>query len=37
MKSTDKKCVKLKDYLRYKTITCQNMSSETQIKKFFIS
>ena len=26
-----------KGYLRYKTITSQNMSSEEQIKKFFIS
>ena len=27
----------LKGYLRYKTITSQNVSSEAQIKNFFIS
>ena len=27
----------LKGYLRYKTITSQNMSYETQVKNFFIS
>ena len=27
----------LKGYLRYKMITSQNVSSETQIKNFFIS
>ena len=27
----------LKGYLHYKMITCQNMSSEAQIKTFFIS
>ena len=27
---------RLKSYLRYKMITCQNVSSEAQIKNFFI-
>ena len=27
----------LKDYLRYKTITSQNVSSEAQVQNFFIS
>ena len=29
--------LQLKGYLRYKTITFQNMSSQAQIKNFFIS
>ena len=42
-KTTNNKltCTKLKHiikgYLRYKTITSQNVSSEAQIKNFFIS
>ena len=32
-----KRSWKLKGYLRYKTITSQNVSSEAQIKNFFIS
>ena len=28
---------RVKGYLRYKTITLQNMSSEAQVKNFFIS
>ena len=27
----------IKDYLHYKTITSQNVSSEAQVKNFFIS
>ena len=29
--------VNFKGYLRYKTITSQNVSSEAQVKNFFIS
>ena len=33
----NKKVKVIKDYLRYKTVTSQNVSSEAKIKSFFIS
>ena len=32
-----KRILNIKGYLRYKTITSQNVSSEAQVKVFFIS
>ena len=31
------KLINFKDYLRYKTITSRNVSSEVQVKDFFVS
>ena len=36
-KNTENKTFIFKGYLRYKTITSQNVSSEAQVKNFFIS